>query len=76
VGAPSEPSEPRHRKCFAQAVALNPRTAVAIVHLAVTLQRLGRTLEAVARLKEALVVDPTNAEAQTYLRVLTTPSSR
>jgi len=55
---------------------LNPRTAVAIVHLAVTLQRLGRTLEAVARLKEALVVDPTNAEAQTYLRVLTTPSSR
>lgn len=64
------------RKCFAQAVAMNPRAVVPIVHLAVTLQRLGRTAEAVARLNEALVVDPTNREAQTYLRALTTTGNR
>jgi tetratricopeptide (TPR) repeat protein len=64
------------RTCFTQAVSMNPGVAATRVHLAVTLQRLGRTAEAVARLKEALLVDPANTEAQTYLRALTTTGNR
>lgn len=58
-------------RCFAQAIAMNPGAAVAHVHHALALQRLGRLDGAIAELKQALAADPRNPDAQALLQAWT-----
>jgi tetratricopeptide (TPR) repeat protein len=58
-------------RCFAQAIAMNPGAAVAYVHYALVLQRLGRIDDAIGELKQGLVADPGNPDAQALLQAWT-----
>ena len=50
---------------------LRPRDADALVHLGIALAALGRPAEALAELRQAIVVDPNHVRAREYIRRLT-----
>ncbi|HLM72964.1 MAG TPA: tetratricopeptide repeat protein [Polyangiaceae bacterium] len=63
---------PMAREHYATACTVNPKFVPARVLLGVTLLAIGHTEEAVAEWKAALAIDPSNKNAQMYLRMAET----